>query len=350
MVGSNLFQTSRFHPIFDTSLSHDFSYTRAYKVSIDFFEFTASHLPPNAFLVCDPKIKRPTTDRPLLLMESAEDNKSWMGVEKIIQFLQQHQADRQSILIAMGGGSLLDLVGFAASIYMRGITWWAVPTTLLSMVDASVGGKTAINVNDTKNLIGSFHPPRKTIIDLAFLDTLPPEHYASGMAEVIKMVWTSDAKAWEAETFYNRENIVPYAIDLKLKVINNDWFESSVNKERLILNAGHTFGHAFEKLHPHLSHGQAIALGLMAEHDFATYFTHSLHSTEQLRQVFNHIGLETDYKKYLTDVDKLIDLMVKDKKSQQEMLQFIVAKAPGQPYCLRCSVDDVRTFVSENIS
>ncbi len=349
-MGSNLFQTSRFHPIFDTSFSHDFSYMRPYKVSIDFFEFTSRHLPANAFIICDPKIKRPTTDCPLLLMDSSEGNKSWKGVEKIIQFLQDHQADRQSILIAMGGGSLLDLVGFAASIYMRGITWWAVPTTLLSMVDASVGGKTAININETKNLIGSFHPPRKTIIDLTFLETLPSEHYASGMVEVIKMMWTSDAQAWETKEINVPNNIVPYAIDLKLKIINNDWFENSVNKDRLILNAGHTFGHAFEKLHPQLSHGQAVALGLLAEHKFATYFTQTLHPIDQLQYALDAIGLETEYRKYLTDVDKLIDLMIKDKKSQQEMLQFIVAKAPGQPYCLRCSADDVRTFVSENIS
>ncbi|WP_232223246.1 3-dehydroquinate synthase [Candidatus Paracaedibacter acanthamoebae] len=283
-------------------------------------------------------------------MDSTEDNKTLAGVEQIIQFLQQHQADRQSTLIAIGGGSLLDLVGFSASIYMRGITWWAVPTTLLSMVDASVGGKTAVNLNNTKNLIGSFHPPRKTIIDQTFLNSLPPENYASGMVEVIKMAWTSDAKAWKTEKFYNKENIVPYAIDLKLKIINNDWFENSANKDRLILNAGHTFGHAFEKLYPHLSHGQAVALGLIAEHDFATHFTQSSHPIDQLQQAFSHIGLETNYKKYLTDVDKLIDLMLKDKKSQQQMLQFIVAKAPGQPYCLRCKADDIRTFVSENVS
>jgi 3-dehydroquinate synthase len=323
---------------------------RPYKVSIDFFEFTARHLPENAFIVCDPKIPQLVTECPILLMDSTEDNKTLAGVEQIIQFLQQHHADRQSILIAMGGGSLLDLVGFAASIYMRGITWWAVPTTLLSMVDASVGGKTAVNLNNTKNLIGSFHPPRKTIIDQNFLHSLPSEHYASGMVEVIKMAWTSDPNAWQAERFSVKENIVPYAIDLKLKIINNDWFENSATNDRLILNAGHTFGHAFEKLYPHLSHGQAVALGLLAEHDFATHFTHSSHSIDKLQYTFSHLGLEINYKKYLAKGDKLVDLMLKDKKSQQQTLQFIVAKAPGQSYCLRCKADDIRTFVSENVS
>lgn len=344
-MGSNLETDQRSHPFPKT-----FTITRTYQNSIKIGNFDQTTLPTESLIICDPVLNLKITNAPVLWLESSEQNKTLQGLEKIIAFLQQNQATRQSTLIAIGGGSLLDLVGFAASIFMRGVNWWCVPTTLLSMVDASVGGKTAINSHNVKNLLGSFYPPQKTIIDSSFLATLPFIQHASGMAEIIKMAWTSDNSIWTKNGFNHPENLIEYAVHLKIKIINNDWFENSPQQNRIILNAGHTFGHAFERLHPYLSHGQCIALGLLAEHDFATAHFQESHNTQLLNNALATAGLETNYKAYFPAPEQLVSLMLSDKKTKNKELQFIVAKTPGQSYSFRCLPDAITTFVSKILS
>jgi 3-dehydroquinate synthase len=339
--------SGRFHHFTTVPAGITFDFERSYSGRIDFLHFQTDLIPANTLIVCDQNVQLPSTNVPTLWLDSTEANKTFSGVQTVIQFLQQHQANRQSTLIAIGGGCLLDLAGFVASIYMRGITWWAVPTTLLAMIDASVGGKTALNTGHVKNLVGSFYPARQTIIDPGFLDTLPVKHRAAGMAEIIKMIWIADKEGWERACLQDMRGLIPYAVNLKFRIINNDWFETAVGKGRVILNAGHTFGHAFEKLYPDLGHGQAVALGLVAEHEFAESYTGTSHCLNDLRQALAQAGLDIGFRKYLAEPEKLVNLMLIDKKSSRQMVQFIVARAPGDTYILNFHVDEIRRFVSK---
>ncbi|WP_010301491.1 3-dehydroquinate synthase [Candidatus Odyssella thessalonicensis] len=320
--------------------------SQVFEGSIEFLAFKPELYPANSLIICDPIIQLPSHPLPTLPLESKEATKSLSGLQTILQFLADYQADRETTVIAVGGGSLLDVVGLAASIYMRGISWWAVPTTLLAMVDASVGGKTGLNFNNVKNLIGSFYPANKTIIDSSFLATLPSSRYCEGLAEIIKMAWILDAEKWQ--TFLNQDidQLIAYAIKLKLGIVSRDWFEKLEDTGRILLNAGHTFGHAIERLYPEISHGQAVALGLIAEHELAEMLTQSSHSIAQLKETLERVGLKTNYQDYLKNSEQLIAYILKDKKTYKHILQMVVATAPGQGYCLKFTAEDIRVFVS----
>ena len=307
---------------------------REFQTQVDFGRFSYNAYPPNSLIIADAVLK---LDVPHLAIHSPESIKSWQGADLIINHLINNQAHRATHLIAIGGGALLDLVGFVASIYMRGITWHAVPTTLLAMVDASIGGKTAINYNGTKNLLGSFYPPQSVLIDTTYLKA---QDLASGKAEVIKMLWASSIDLILPDSL---DDLVKLAINLKIKIIDTDWFETTGN--RATLNAGHTFGHAFERLDLSLSHGQAVAFGLAAEHDLAEFLTGQNHNQNILTDALSHHGLKTDYRPLLTDTETLIELMMHDKKSVQTSLKSTVARSPGDCYTLSYTPDDVRRFV-----
>ena len=307
---------------------------REFQTQVDFGRFSYNAYPPNSLIIADAVLK---LGIPHLAIQSPESIKSWQGVDLIINHLINNQAHRATHLIAIGGGALLDLVGFVASIYMRGITWHAVPTTLLAMVDASIGGKTAINYNDTKNLLGSFYPPQSALIDTM---QLKDQDLTSGKAEVIKMLWTSSTNMTLPDKI---DDLIKQAIDLKLQIINNDWFESTGN--RIILNAGHTFGHAFERIDLSLSHGQAVAYGLLAEQDLAEFLSGQNHQRNILIDTLLQHGIKTNYQYLLADVEPFIDLMMKDKKTTQTQFKSTVARRPGDSYTLSYTADDVRRFV-----
>lgn len=307
---------------------------REFQTQVDFGRFNRDAYPANSIIIADNVLN---LDIPHLAIDSPESKKSWHGIEIITDYLIAQNAHRTTHLIALGGGALLDLVGFAASIYMRGIPWHAIPTTLLAMVDASIGGKTAINHNNTKNLLGSFYPPQSVLIDTIYLKD---QDLASGKAEVIKMLWTSSTDLTLPD---NLDELVKLAINLKLKIIDKDWFETTGN--RAILNAGHTFGHAFERLDLSLSHGQAVAYGLVAEHELAEFLTGENHNQHILTDALSRHGLKTDYQPLLTATETLIELMSHDKKSTGTSLKSTVARSPGNCYTLSYTPDDVRRFV-----
>ncbi len=307
---------------------------RDFKTLVDFGGFNRKSYPSETLIIADAVLG---LDFSHLALDTPESLKSWHGVDLITDYLIKHQAHRSTHLIAIGGGALLDLVGFVASIYMRGLNWHAVPTTLLAMVDASVGGKTAINHNNIKNLFGSFYPPSSILIDTNYLTN---QDLSSGKAEVIKMLWTSSD---DLTLPSDLDDLVKLAITLKLKIIGHDWTEAIGN--RATLNAGHTFGHAFERLDSSLSHGQAIAYGLLAEHDLAKFLTHQNHHIQILEKNLAQQGLQTNYVYLLTDLDALLELMLKDKKATKTTLRSTVARSPGDSYMLTYTPDDVRRFV-----
>lgn len=209
----------------------------------------------------------------IFVVPSGERNKSLKNLSAIWTFLQKVGADRNSLLINLGGGVIGDMGGFAASTYMRGIDFIQIPTTLLSMIDASVGGKTAINYNGAKNLIGTFQKPKMVWIYSGFLKTLPKSQWLSGLGELFKMAIIEGGELWEKINnvqIIEQDKIaqlIPLAVEAKNKIVTQDFKEMGLRKA---LNLGHSLGHAFESFGLQsngmkLTHGQAVAFGIYFE-------------------------------------------------------------------------------------
>lgn len=193
-----------------------------------------------------------------------EKSKNIATVLNIINVLSKNYFTRDDIIISLGGGVCSDITGFAASIYKRGIPYINIPTSLMAMVDCSIGGKTAVNTVHGKNLLGSFYQPRMVLIDPSVLSTLPDDYYSEGMAEVIKTFLIRDSEMFYK--LYNEEeidieDIIYRSLEIKAEIVSKDEFDKG---ERMLLNFGHTFGHAIEKLSNYkIRHGKAIAVGML---------------------------------------------------------------------------------------
>jgi 3-dehydroquinate synthase len=210
---------------------------------------------------------------PLLVLEAGEGVKSLAGLGQVFDFLAAHQVDRTGVLFAVGGGVVGDLVGFAAAAWLRGIDFYQIPTTLLAMVDSSVGGKTGINIPAGKNLVGAFHQPRGVFISTGLLVTLPPREFAAGTAEVIKYALLGDAVLYthlEARPLTSGDvdlaGVIRRCCELKARIVETDERETASDGGRALLNLGHTFGHAIENVAGYGAylHGEAVAIGLCA--------------------------------------------------------------------------------------
>jgi 3-dehydroquinate synthase len=207
------------------------------------------------------------TGVPSFVFPSGERNKSERMLSRMLGWLQENKADRKSILIAIGGGVVTDIAGYAASCYMRGIRFVSVPTTLVGQVDAAIGGKTGINFGNTKNLVGSFYPPEIVIADQVFLETLSKRDVRDGLVEAMKIFVSFDrrfvekyrSRIPELKELRNVGELIADAIALKVRVVNADPYETGV---RQALNLGHTTGHAVEMLN-HWSHGKSVAFGIL---------------------------------------------------------------------------------------
>ena len=211
---------------------------------------------------------------PLIELADGEENKRWLAVEELLGRWLDRSLHRGDTVAAIGGGVLTDTVGFAAAVYLRGIDWIAVPTTLLAMVDASVGGKTGVNLDQGKNLVGAFWAPRLVVIDVETLRTLPARELRAGLAEVIKTAWIGDhellgmmrpngLRTFDTLSPEEWEDLVMRCVTVKARVVSADERESG---QRAALNLGHTLGHALEAAtgYRHFLHGEAVAWGLLA--------------------------------------------------------------------------------------
>ena len=197
-------------------------------------------------------------------IEQGEASKSMEGFEKLLQTMLDHGFSRKDCVVAVGGGVVGDLSGFAASAYMRGIDFYNIPTTLLSQIDSSIGGKTGINFGGVKNIVGAFYQPKKVLIDPDLLKTLPPRQISNGLAEAVKMALTSDAELFgifENKDIANSiDEIIIRSLNIKKSVVEQDEKESGLRK---ILNFGHTVGHGIESSKGELYHGECVALGMI---------------------------------------------------------------------------------------
>ena len=198
-------------------------------------------------------------------VETGENSKSLAVFGQLLQTMLDHGFSRKDCVVAVGGGVVGDLSGFAASAYMRGIDFYNVPTTLLSQIDSSIGGKTAINFGGVKNIVGAFYQPKKVLIDPQLLETLPARQISNGLAEAIKMSLTSDKELFELfetrDIDSNLEEIIIRCLQIKKYVVEQDEKESGLRK---ILNFGHTVGHGIESSREmELYHGECVALGML---------------------------------------------------------------------------------------
>lgn len=213
---------------------------------------------------------------PLLVLESGEAAKSWTSLERILAWLMEHNADRSSVLVVLGGGALSDVGGMAAGLFKRGIPWVSLPTTLLAMVDAAYGGKCAINFGAIKNSVGLYHEPVLRLYSTTYLHSLSPQAIVDGWAEILKHGMISSPELMDRNEVFLRhaaglpavklepptEEHLREALLVKMKWVALDPRESGPRK---LLNFGHTMGHAFETLIPQIGHGRAVWLGMLYE-------------------------------------------------------------------------------------
>lgn len=273
----------------------------------------------------------------LLLVGRGERSKSWPVAARLLHQLLAAGADRQSLLVALGGGVVGDLAGFVASIFLRGVPVVQVPTTLLAMVDAAIGGKTAINLPAGKNLAGTFHQPLLVLIDPEFLATLPARERRQGLAEVAKAGFIADPvlleqlQAGPRILFRQPERLSELlyrAAAVKAAVVSADEREGD---RRRILNFGHTLGHALEKAsHYRLRHGEAVAIGMAAALDFSVTLTGlPPEAAQEGKALLRRLGLPVQPPPL--DLEKIMLALEVDKKRQQRQLVFVLLNAVGQP-------------------
>jgi 3-dehydroquinate synthase len=244
---------------------------------------------------------------------------------------------RDSVIVAVGGGVVGDISGFVASTYNRGIPLIHVPTTLLAMVDSSIGGKTSVNTEHGKNLIGSFYHPEAVFIDLDFLETIPKEELVNGLAESIKMAVSMDSSFFNfiennVQKILKKDSetltfLIKKSIELKKNVIEQDEKEQG---QRQVLNFGHTFGHAYEKYFQYTKkHGYCIGLGQLIESRISNLIgSLPIEDVQRLSNLLVTFGLPINLDKSI-DIEKLIELMSMDKKSLGNVPQFVILKGIG---------------------
>jgi 3-dehydroquinate synthase len=265
----------------------------------------------------------------MVVLPSGEAHKNLETIQNLYAAFLKHDLDRSSILIAVGGGVIGDMAGFAAATFMRGLRWVNVPTTLLSMVDASIGGKTGVDLPLGKNLVGAFHAPSLVIIDPLMLNTLPHREYNAGMAEVIKHGIIRDVNLFEyleSGVGFGSPSQIAQALQVKIDVVQRDPFERG---ERAILNVGHTIGHGVEAAsHFELRHGEAIAIGLIAEARLAERIGIAESGlADRIEKVIQKSQLPT---RFDGDPEEVRTLMQNDKKKSRGKLKFALPKKIGE--------------------
>ncbi|MFM2358977.1 MAG: 3-dehydroquinate synthase [Bacteroidota bacterium] len=269
-----------------------------------------------------------------VIIPAGEAHKQPATVQYIIEQLIQFEADRQSILIGVGGGVVTDITGYVAGIYMRGIAFGFVPTTLLAMVDAAIGGKNGIDAGLYKNMIGLFRQPDFLLYDYSFLKTLPDSEWINGFAEIIKHACIKDATLFEQlqqhqlADYQQQPNLLSALINrnaqIKARVVEKDEFEKA---DRKLLNFGHTLGHAIENLLA-ISHGSAVSIGMMAAATISEEIG-NFPSTEKakLQQILAQYQLpvKADY-----DRRKAWEILKMDKKRKGDEMQFVLLEQIGK--------------------
>ena len=297
------------------------------------------------------------------LIDANEKNKCQMTINNILKILLNKNFSRQDCLITIGGGITGDLGGFAASLCKRGIKFINIPTTLLSQVDSSIGGKTGINTQYGKNLVGSFYQPKLVLSDIDFLKTLPKREIICGYAEILKHALIFDKKF-----FIFLEKNISNILNLKSPLIEKTIFKSckikkfivekdeKENNIRKILNFGHTFAHGYEAALGYskkLNHGEAVLLGMCSALKFS--YQNKFLKKNEFKSVLKHLensNLNLDIKKFFSqkDLDKILLFMAKDKKNDSEKINLILLKKIGLPITnKKFTKKSIRSYIKKEL-
>lgn len=310
------------------------------------------HLGKKVLLVSNPMILRRYGDTlreslanaeyevAVCLLPAGERYKTLASIQKIYDAALAHRLERSSTIVTLGGGVIGDMGGFAAATWLRGINFVQVPTSLLAMVDASIGGKTGVNHPHGKNLIGAFHQPRLVLIDPQVLNTLPPREFRAGMAEVIKygVIWDADlfeqleaAKRLDQQRYVSEEllqTILTRSCQAKAHVVSQDEKEAGL---RAILNYGHTIGHAVESLTGYraVNHGEGVAIGMVAAGQIAVELgLWDADSADRQRVLLEKTGLPTQLPPGL-ETDAILETLQTDKKVKSGKIRFVLPTKIG---------------------
>ena len=280
---------------------------------------------------------------------AGEASKNLDTVSDMIKAMCENELSRNDIAVALGGGVTGDMAGFASAIYLRGIDFVQIPTTLLSQVDSSVGGKTGCDLSFGKNLIGAFHNPRLVLIDTDTIKTLPARYKNDGIGEVIKYAFIKSEKLYNTLTYCSSfddilSEVVYTCVDIKRQVVENDFTEKG---ERMLLNFGHTLGHAIEKAQNFtgLAHGEAVGVGML-------YITRAAEKSgdtqkgtaDKIERLLNKFSLPTEYS---GDMEELLNIMLYDKKRRGDSLNLVIVKRVGESFVLKLPIKELGSFFAE---
>ena len=283
----------------------------------------------------------------VIILKPGEEYKAQSTVDSVIEQLIAMEADRKTTLIGVGGGVVTDITGYAASIYMRGINFGFIPTTLLSMVDASIGGKNGIDVGVYKNLVGTIRQPSFILHDLIFLNSLPQSEWINGFAEIIKHACIRDVAMFrELETnslkkYQDRKiricKLIQRNAILKTKIVQRDEFEKG---DRKLLNFGHTLGHALENQYE-LSHGQAVSIGMT----YASVISEKLIGFKEADRVARllleyHLPTATKF-----DKQKVLNVLKMDKKRERKTIGYVLLEKIGKGVIRTISLNDLEKII-----
>lgn len=288
---------------------------------------------------------------------NGEENKNLDTVQKIYEFLIQNKLERRDFLVALGGGVTGDMTGFAAATYLRGIDFIQIPTTLLSMVDSSVGGKTGVDFGQYKNMVGAFYMPRLVYMNLDVLSTLDERQFYSGFAEAMKSALIKDARfyEWQLENMYEicdrdistLKELVYRSCDIKRFIVEKDPTEKG---DRALLNLGHTIGHAIEKYKNFtMTHGECVALGCVAA-AFISWKRELLSMEEyyEIRDMFVPFNLPISIED--VDIEEVLSNLKSDKKMENNQIKFVLLKKIGKAVIDKTvSDDEIRDALKEII-
>ena len=356
IIGDNILSSSG-------EILKEFIYKKNVVVIYDSF-FSVKTSPNNEFEEFVQSINKLTTTLNFIDIPGGDQTKNINQLNEIIEKVLTYGIDRQNVIIAFGGGVIGDIAGFAASILLRGINYIQVPTTLLSQVDSSVGGKTGINSKIGKNLIGSFHQPQAVLADINILKTLPNREFRAGFAEVIKYGLIKDLEffnwlnqEYDSIFIYDKiklQKMITKSCEIKAKIIKNDEKEGG---KRALLNLGHTFAHAIESFgnfDGRIIHGEAVSIGICLAFKLSNKLCFcSTDDTKKVINLFQKSKLPTslhDIKKLSISTSGMIQKFKLDKKNRQNELTFILNKRIGESFIkYNVSVNVLTQFLNEEI-
>ena len=307
----------------------------------------------NTIIVTDENIYNAHTKRfkgwNTIVLKPGEEYKVQETANTVIEQLIAMEADRKTTLVGVGGGVITDMTGYVASVYMRGIKFGFLPTSLLAMVDASIGGKNGIDLGVYKNIVGIIRQPAFILHDMVFLNSLPQSEWENGFAEIIKHACIRDGlmfrelESGTLKKYQSKQTLICKLVQrnaiLKTKVVQQDEFEKN---ERRLLNFGHTLGHALENQYE-LSHGQAISIGMT----YASHISQQLNGfkeTERVVNVLEKYGLPT----YATfDKQKVFDVLKMDKKRERATMNYVLLEKIGKGVVKSIPINELETIIKE---